>query len=183
MYTGNNTPPKLTNNLHIMETTKTIAGIQFTNEGISIIRPYKEDAQAADFRLDEKLFTGEFVEQAKRLAKARMANCYRKLHTNIATASHITNQVIAWKGGHFSVPVWEALEGILQIEDVRQLDVLQCQQLIRAMLIDKEGGNWLYDYDKNWNQIPNSDIRLTEGFKYFVTEQMLIGMACNKVGE
>ena len=75
MYTGNNTPPKLTNNLHIMETTKTIAGIQFTNEGISIIRPYKEDAQAADFRLDEKLFKGEFIQQAKRLAKVRMANC------------------------------------------------------------------------------------------------------------
>jgi hypothetical protein len=51
------------------------------------------------------------------------------------------------------------------------------------MLIDKDGGSWLYDYDKNWNQIPNSDIRLSEGFKYFVTEQMLIGMACNKVGE
>ena len=179
MYTGNNTPPKLTNNLHIMKTTKTIAGIQFTNEGISIIRPYKEDAKAADFRLDEKFFTGEFVQQAKRLAKVRMANCYKKLHTNIATATHVTPDIIAWKGGHFSVPVWETLEGVLQIEDVRQLNVLQCQQLIRAMLFD--GGNWLYDYDENWNQIPNSDIHLSENFKYFVTEQMLVGMACNEV--
>ena len=166
-----------------METTKTIAGIQFTNEGISVTRPYKEDAQAADFRLDEKLFTGEFVEQAKRLAKVRMANCYKKLHTNMASATHITTEMIAWKGGHFTVRVWEALEEILHIDDVRQLNVLQCQQLIRAMLIDKDGGRWLYDYDANWNQIPNSDIHLSDGFKYFVTEQVLIGMACNKVGE
>lgn len=166
-----------------METSKTIAGIQFTNEGISIIRPYKEDAQTADFRLDEKLFTGEFVQQAKRLAKIRMANCYRKLHTNIATASHITNQMIAWKGGHFSVPVWEALEGVLHINDVRQLNVLQCQQLIRAIMIDKGGSDWLHDYDEDWKQIPNSDIHLTSEFKLFVTEQMLVGMACNKVGE
>lgn len=163
--------------------TKTIAGIQFTNEGISIIRPYKTDATLAAFRLDEKLFTGEFVEQAKRLAKVRMANCYKKLHTNIANASHITSEVIAWKGGHFSVPVWEALEGILQIEDVRQLDALQCQQLIRAMLIDREGSSWLYDYDENWNQISNSDIRLTSEFKLFVTEQILLGIVNNKVGE
>lgn len=166
-----------------METTKTIAGIQFTNEGISVIRPYKENATAANFMLDEKLFTGDFVEQAKRLAKIRMANCYKKLHTNMASATHITTEMIAWKGGHFTVRVWEALEAILHIEDVRQLNTLQCQQLIRAMLIDKDGSSWLYDYDQNWNQIPNSDIRLTEGFKYFVTEQMLIGMACNKVGE
>ena len=166
-----------------METSKTIAGIQFTNEGISIIRPYNEDAKIADFRFDEKLFTDEFVQQAKRLAKIRMANCYKKLHTNIANASHISNQMIAWKGGHFSVPVWEALEGILQIKDVRQLTVLQCQQLIRAMLIDLDGSCWLYDYDENWNQIPKSDIRLKSEFKLFITEHMLVGMAWNKVGE
>jgi hypothetical protein len=157
-----------------MKTTKTIAGIQFTNEGISIIRPYKVDDKVASYQFDEKLFTGEFVEQAKRLAKVRMANCYKKLHTNIATASHITPDVISWKGGHFSVPVWEALEGVLQIEDVRHLNEFQCQQLIRAMLIDKETSCWLYDYDSNWNQISNSDIRLSDGFKLFVTEHMLI---------
>jgi hypothetical protein len=82
--------------------------------------------------------------------------------------------VISWKGGHFSVPVWEALEGVLQIEDVRHLNELQCQQLIRAMLIDMETSCWLYDYDSNWNRISKSDIRLLDEFKLFVTEHMLI---------
>lgn len=181
MYTGNNTPPKLTNNLHIMETTKTIAGIQFTNDGITIVRPYNQDDKVADFRFEEKLYTGDFLQTAKRLAKVRMANCYKKLHANMASATHVTPEIIAWKGGHFSVPVWEALEGILNIEDVRQLSVLQAQQLIRAIMLDKGDSCWLYDYDKNWNQIPSSDIRMAEGFKLFITEHILVGMARNEV--
>lgn len=166
-----------------METSKTIAGIQFTNEGISVVRQYRENEELFVGLIPEKCFTDEFVTIAKRLAKVRMANCYRKLHANVAMATHITPEMIAWKGGRFTVRVWKALEGILEIKDVRQLDTLQCQQLIRAMLIDKDGGSWLYDYDECWNQIPNSDIRLTEGFKQFITEQMLVGMPFNEVGE
>lgn len=181
MYTGNNTPPKLTNYLHIMETSKTIAGIQFTNEGISVIRPYRENNELFEGLIPEKFFTGEFVTIAKRLAKARMANCYKKLHSNIAVATHITPEMIAWKGGRFTVKAWETLESILEIEDVRQLNFMQCQQLIRAMLLDKCGNNWLYDYDENWEQLKDGDIYLKEEFRLFITEHMLVGMARNEV--
>ena len=181
MYTGNNTPPKLTNNLHIMETTKTIAGIAFTNEGISVIRPYRENNELFAGLIPEKFFTDEFVTIAKRLAKARMANCYKKLHSNVASATHITPEMIAWKGGRFTEKAWETLESILEIQDVRQLNFMQCQQLIRAMLLDKQGSNWLYDYDENWEQLKDGDVYLKEEFRLFITEHMLVGMARNEV--
>lgn len=166
-----------------METSKTIAGIQFTNEGIAIIRPYQENVEVSHPSFDESLFTDKFVEIAKRLAKARMANCYKKLHSNLGAATHITPEMIAWKGGHFSIPVWNALESILEIKDVRQLNALQCQQLIRAMLLDKCGNSWLYDYDANWEQLREGDIHLRDDFKLFITEHMLVGMPFNEVGE
>lgn len=153
--------------------TKTIAGIQFTESGIVLERKYAED-DSVFAPVDEKLYTGDYLRQAKRLAKIRMANCYKKLHTNMAAATHITRDEIAWKGGHFSVPVWEALEGILKLEDVRNLTALQAQQLIRAIMLDQSGSTWLYDYDKDYNKIPNSDIQLTEGFKVFITEQIFV---------
>ena len=156
-----------------MMATKTIAGIQFTESGIVLERKYAKD-DGAFAPVDEKLYTGDYLRQAKRLAKIRMANCYKKLHTNMAAATHITRYEIAWKGGHFSVPVWEALEGILKLEDVRNLTALQAQQLIRAIMLDQSGSTWLYDYDKEYNKIPNSDIQLTEGFKVFITEQIFI---------
>lgn len=166
-----------------METSKTIAGIQFTNEGVSVIRQYRENNELFVGLIPEKFFTEEFVEIAKRLAKARMANCYKKLHANIAVATHITPDMIAWKGGRFTVGVWETLESILTIKDVRQLNTLQCQQLIRAMLIDRSGSHWLYDFDENWEQLKDGDIYLKDEFKVFITEHMLVGMACNEVGE
>jgi hypothetical protein len=156
-----------------MRTPKTIAGIQFTESGIVLERRYAGD-DSVFAPVDEKLYTGDYLRQAKRLAKIRMANCYKKLHTNMAAATHIKRDVIAWKGGHFSVPVWEALEGILKLEDVRNLTALQAQQLIRAIMLDQSGSTWLYDYDKDYNKIPNSDIQLTEGFKVFITEQIFV---------
>lgn len=156
-----------------MMTTKTIAGIQFTESGIVLERKYAED-NSVFAPVDEKLYTGDYLRQAKRLAKIRMANCYKKLHTNMAAATHITRSEIAWKDGHFSIPVWEALEGILKLEDVRNLTALQAQQLIRAIMLDQSGSTWLYDYDKDYDKIPNSDIQLTEGFKVFITEQIFV---------
>lgn len=155
-----------------METTnKTVAGVQFTQAGISIVRPYSEDFETyGKRRIPEEKFTGDFVELAKRLAKTRMAHCYKQLHTNLAKATHITEQTIAWDGGCFQVPVYEALEGVLNITDVRKLNALQAQQLIRAMLI--HSCEWVYDYDDNHNRISKADIRVTEDFKMFITEHL-----------
>lgn len=160
-----------------METNnKKIAGIVFTESGVMIEKPYcdSSDELKGQCRISEDMFTGEFLEIAKRVIKARMAHCFKELHCNLANAKIITPQSIVWKGGYFSVPVWEAMEGILQLDDVRKLDRLQCQQIVRSMLLNAEH-YWLRDYDENWNLIPDSsNVKMTETFKMFITEHFLV---------
>lgn len=160
-----------------METTnKKIAGIQFTNTGVMIERPYCEE-QSELFEqhcIKEEKFTGELLEIAKRVIKYRMAHCFKQLHTNLANAKIITPQIVVWNGGHFGVPTWEQMEAIFQLNDVRDLNRAQCQQLIRSLMFNCSGSYWLSDHDENWNVIKGSDsIKCTEEFKNFVTEHIL----------
>lgn len=151
---------------------KTIAGIQFTENGILVTKAYAESPETlAKRQYTEEMFE-KFLEIAKRLAKARLAHCYKQLHANLANATHVTPQEIAWNNGHFSVPVWESLEAILKLNDVRDLDVMQAQQLIRANM--EQHADWAYDYDENHNLIKNSDIRIPVEFKRFITEHILV---------
>lgn len=153
---------------------KTVANLQFTESGVLVERPYSENYDVFSPIKEEK-FTGEFLEIAKRLAKTRMSHCYHLLHQNFAKATHITKEIIAWKGGKFQVFVWESLEKVLEITDVRELTTLQAQQLIRSILLNSNG-SWVFDYDVNtWTKISGSDVRISEEFIQFITEQVLVG--------
>lgn len=150
---------------------KTIAGIQFTESGILIEKKYNTD-ESVFSTPNKELFTTKFLDIAKRLAKYRMANCYKKLHSHLAKAKHISTDMIAWEGGKFNIKVWESLDNILTLTDVRDLDLLQCQQLIRCMLDIPRG--WLYDHNtETWEELKSGDIPLSEEFKYFITDHML----------
>lgn len=151
---------------------ETIAGIQFTENGILVAKAYVESPETlAKHKYPEEMFE-KFLDIAKRLAKARLAHCYKQLHANLAKATHVTPELIAWEGGHFSVPVWKSVEAILQLTDVRDLDAMQTQQLIRAN--QEQHTDWAYDYDENHNVIKNSDIRIPVEFKRFITEHILV---------
>lgn len=151
---------------------KKIAGIQFSETGITIERPFIENPQPRMFK--EEMFTDSFLDIAKRIIKYRMAHCFNKLHANLARATHITKFEIAWPGGHFSIPVWEELEKALELDDVRKLNALQTQQIIRAIVLGNCSG-WLYDHDTTtWTKSDKNDILLSDEFKLFITEHMLV---------
>ena len=149
---------------------KTIAGINFTETGILIERTYVEnpDAVQAQKFSDEQLT--KFLKIAQRLAQRRMAHCRAKLHANLVRATHSTPELILWKGGRFNVKVYEALEGILELDDVRKLDVLQAQQLIRTMLL--QGTGWVYEFDEDGNETNKNGVYCDEDFKLFITEHI-----------
>jgi hypothetical protein len=150
---------------------KTIAGIQFTESGILIEKKYNIDNSVFPVT-NKELFTGKFLDIAKRVAKYRMAECYKKLHSNLAKAKYISEDMIAWEGGRFNIKVWESLENILTLTDVRDLNLLQCQQLIRSMLLNSR--SWLYDHNtETWEEITSGDIQCTDAFKLFITEHMM----------
>ena len=158
-----------------METTnKKIAGIVFTNTGVMIEKPYCENNSEPKPQIKEEKFTGELLDIAKRVIKYRMADCYYKLHSNLSNARVITPQSIIWQDGHFEVPVWEQMESVLKLDDVRKLNCLQCQQIIRSLMFNTPS-YWLQDHDDNWNPIKDSkEIKLTNEFKLVITELMLV---------
>lgn len=154
---------------------KNIAGITFTETGIMIEKNFQANNKLKRM-YSEELFKGDFLELAKRIIKARMYHCRQSLHIHLANATHIQPDMIAWEGGHFNVKVWEELEKALKLEDARELNVLQCQQILRAMLLDNVG-TWAYDYNmETWTRFQSGDKRITEEFKNFITEQILVGM-------
>lgn len=150
---------------------KTIAGINFTDTGILIERNYVEnqDAVQAQVFSDEQLT--KFLKIAKRLAERRLQHCKLKLHANVARATHITPKLILWNGGRFNVKVYESLESILNLDDVRKLDILQSQQLIRCMLL--QGTGWLYKIDEAGCDVRDGGIYCDEDFKLFITEHII----------
>lgn len=154
---------------------KNIAGVLFTETGILIEKSYQQDFKTKTVFPDE-VFTGAFLMLAQRIIKNRMMHCRKQLHIHLTSATHITKDLIAWQGGHFNVGVWEEMEKALELKDARELNVIQCQQIIRAMLLNQVG-SWVYDVDMTtWTKYKEGDKCISEDFKNFISEQMLIGM-------
>lgn len=154
---------------------KNIAGVLFTETGIMIEKSYQKDFETKKV-FKEEMFTGVFLMLAQRIIKNRMMHCRQQLHSHLANATHITPEIIAWQGGHFNVLVWQEMEKALELKDVRELNTIQCQQIIRAMLLGQVG-NWVYDVDMTtWTKFKEGDKCISDDFKNFISEQLLVGM-------
>lgn len=154
---------------------KNIAGVLFTETGIMIEKSYQQDFGTKKV-FKEEVFTGVFLILAQRIIKNRMMHCRQQLHIHLASATHIAEDLIAWQGGHFNVLVWQEMEKALELKDARELNTIQCQQIIRAMLLDQVGG-WVYDVDMTtWTKCQEGDKKISDDFKNFITEKMLVGM-------
>lgn len=154
---------------------KNIAGIMFTETGIMIEKSYQTDFETKKV-FKEEVFTGEFLVLAQRILKNRMMHCRQQLHTHLASATHITEDIVAWKGGHFNVGVWQEMENALELKDARKLNTIQCQQIIRAIMLNQVN-NWVYDVDMTtWTKVKEGDGHISDDFKNFISEQILVGM-------
>lgn len=154
---------------------KNIAGVLFTETGIMIEKSYQQDFETKKV-FKEEVFTGVFLMLAQRIIKNRMMHCRQQLHIHLASATHIAEDLIAWQGGHFNVNVWLEMEKALELKDARELNTIQCQQIIRAMLLNQVG-SWVYDVDMTtWTKCKEGDKNISDDFKNFISEQMLIGM-------
>ena len=154
---------------------KNIAGVLFTETGIMIEKSYQQDFETKKV-FKEEVFTGVFLMLAQRIIKNRMMHCRQQLHIHLASATHIAEDLIAWQDGHFNVNVWLEMEKALELKDARELNTIQCQQIIRAILLGQVG-NWVYDVDMiTWTKCQAGDEKISDDFKNFITEQMLVGM-------
>lgn len=154
---------------------KNIADVLFTEKGIMIEKSYQQDFETKKV-FKEEMFTGVFLMLAQRIIKNRMMHCRQQLHIHLASATHIAEDLIAWQGGHFNVLVWREMEKALELKDARELNTIQCQQIIRAMLLNQVS-SWVYDVDMTtWTKCKEGDKNISDDFKNFISEQMLVGM-------
>ena len=73
----------------------------------------------------------------KAIIESRMTHCFTKLLQNLSSAqvTDFGRQIVIFKGGHFSMPVYEALEEALG-QDMEQWSALVWQQILRQMFED-----------------------------------------------
>lgn len=124
-----------------MKETMKIGNIVFTDTCAFVERKYNEDA--AD------KFYAEMIEARNRdAAKAfecamtylqmRIDHCKTELELNFANAEVVSAQSVHWKGGHFSVPVYEhMLNAVSNAKSWDDLNRLQLQQVVRALYLQR----------------------------------------------
>lgn len=124
----------------VMQNVKTMVGnIAFTETGISVVRPYMDtqelDNAYAELSKDREERAEKAFKVAKKAIEARLEHCKSELEKNLAKATIISSDYIGWKGGHFSLPVYQALEKCLERNPQKWEDfnLLELQQVVRAL--------------------------------------------------
>lgn len=73
----------------------------------------------------------------KKVIDARIQHCLEQLKNHTHEASYVEDHgVIVWEGGHFSIPVYDALLDA-QEQGIKEWNRLVWQQIIRQMAIEK----------------------------------------------
>lgn len=123
-----------------MENVKTMVGnIAFTESGISVVRPYMDtqelDNNYAELYKDREERAQKAFKVAKKALEARLEHCKSELEKNLPKATIVSSEYIAWKGGHFSLPVYQAMEKCLKRNPQKweDLNLLELQQVVRAL--------------------------------------------------
>lgn len=112
----------------------TVGNVAFTDEGVQVFIPYSESVEVAPKKITYEDIRPRMVAYCNR----RMRRCAARLGQNLATAKTVTQHFIAWNGGHFSVPVYQALQEFVNSQgDKKTFIPLILQQVLREMKEDK----------------------------------------------
>lgn len=123
-----------------MENVKTMVGnIAFTKTGVSVIRPYMDtkelDDACAELAKEREERAQKAFKVVKKAIEARLEHCKSELEKNLPKATIISESMVCWKGGHFSLPVYQAMEKCLERNPQKweDLNLFELQQVVRAL--------------------------------------------------
>jgi len=112
----------------------TVGNVAFTNEGVQVIIPYSKDGTCfsrSTYTYDDLKY--RMVAYCNR----RMRKCARALNSNLASAKFVTEDLVGWDSGHFSVPTYKALKEFVDSRGNRsKFNPLILQQIIREFRCD-----------------------------------------------
>lgn len=124
-----------------MNEIKKIGNITFTDTCAFVEREYNE--VAADKFYEEMLEArnrdaATAFECAMTYLQMRIDHCRTELELNFANAEVVSAQSVHWKGGHFSVPVYEHMcDAVSNAKCWDDLNRLQLQQVVRALYLQR----------------------------------------------
>lgn len=123
-----------------MKNVKTMVGnIAFAETGISVVRPYMDmdelNKAYAELSKNREDRSQKALKVAKKAIEARLEHCKSELEKNLPKATAIDAEYVGWNGGHFSLPVYMALEDCLKRNPQKWEDfsLLELQQIVRAI--------------------------------------------------
>lgn len=124
-----------------MNEIKKIGNIVFTDTCAFVERRYNEES--ADKFYAEMLEArnrdaAQAFECAMTYLQMRIDHCKTELELNFANAEVVSAQSVHWKGGHFSIPVYEhMLDAVSNAKGWDDLNRLQLQQVVRALYLQR----------------------------------------------
>lgn len=118
-----------------------IGNIVFTDTCAFVERKYDDEAfdkfYAETIEARDKDAAQTF-ECAMVYLQMRIDHCRTELELNFANAEVVTSQSVCWKGGHFSVPVYEHMcDAVSNAKCWDDLNRLQLQQVVRALYLQR----------------------------------------------
>ena len=124
-----------------MKEIKKIGNITFTDTCAFVERKYDEaaaDKFFAEMMASRDKDAAQAFECAMTYLQMRIDHCKTELELNFANAEAVTSQGVFWKGGHFSVPVYEHMcNAVANAKNWDDLNRLQLQQVVRALYLQR----------------------------------------------
>lgn len=129
-----------------------VGSVIFTENGVQFCKEYNQEG--FQYSEDFKETREKALKCALSYVKGRLAHCEEELQKNIATATYVSPDVIAWKNGRFTVPVHKHLVGLVKRleegaswEDLNREDF---QQILRALYFNSIKDEWFAYEVKAW---------------------------------
>lgn len=122
-----------------------VGNVIFTENGVQFCREYT--SEGFQYSEDIKEMREKALKCALSYVKGRLTHCEEELQKNIATATYVSESVVAWKDGRFTVPVHKHLVDLIKrLEETaswEDLDNRDCQQILRALYFNSAcKGEW-----------------------------------------
>jgi hypothetical protein len=119
-----------------------VGNITFTEEGVVIKKAYSNDMSEVGVVSEDKRLAA--LKCALDYLQGRLTHCKKQLEENIVRAV-VTPVAVYWKGGHFSIPVYQHIDIVLSNPPTSWDAVTPetAQQMVRALHFNK-AENW-YD--------------------------------------
>lgn len=130
-----------------------VGGVIFTENGVQFCKEYT--TEGFQYLEDFKEMREKALKCALSYVKGRLTHCEEELQKNIASATYVSPELVAWKGGRFTVIVHKHLVDLVKrLEEGaswEDLDKRDFQQILRALYFNNTCKDEWHSYEhKSW---------------------------------